>query len=140
MSKLKQRSRQNIYYHMTRSLIFFAIGGRICRQCGTTENVELDCVKPCPNTHDNLSSCSRTGFYWRQFQKNNLQPLCRTCNAKKSDNNLVFVCAWCFPVKADFFALYPQLDPATTKLTHGICKYHKEKMEAEILELRFTTV
>jgi hypothetical protein len=38
----------------------------------------------------------------------------------------VHVCAWCFPMQADFIRKYPELDGKP--MTHGICPKHRREV------------
>lgn len=58
------------------------LGGR-CVECGTTEELHLDCILPQGHHHHKLDSSSRVSFYRRQHAEGNLQVLCAACNGRK---------------------------------------------------------
>jgi hypothetical protein len=53
----------------------FEIHGEVCLRCGSTENIAVDHIKPY-SLYPHLA-----------MDINNLQPLCRSCNSKKSNRN-----------------------------------------------------
>ena len=59
------------------------LGGK-CAQCGTTENLELDCITPCGHYHHKIEWSHRISFYRAQHQKGNLQLLCEKHHNQKS--------------------------------------------------------
>lgn len=83
---MKARSRQNIYYHFTRSLVFFCLERR-CVLCGALEELTFDMIQPdgSKGHHSRMSSCARASHYWKEFLKSNIQILCVKCNSRKKD-------------------------------------------------------
>ncbi len=84
-------SRQAVYYHFTRQIIFFALG-RFCNYCGSVKDLEFDVIIPQGDPsghHSKMSSTSRAAFYKREFYRGNLQILCSKCNSGK--NNETFL-------------------------------------------------
>lgn len=66
------------------------LGGK-CAECGTTENLEFDCIHPCGDKHHRYSTCQRMSFYHRQHREGNLQILCRPHNIEKSVSDLLIL-------------------------------------------------
>lgn len=60
------------------------LGGH-CAICGTTRNLEFDCIVPCGHWHHRIEWSWRLSFYRSQFQQGNLQLLCTKHNARKSN-------------------------------------------------------
>jgi 5-methylcytosine-specific restriction endonuclease McrA len=68
-----------------RSLLFFRLGNK-CMNCGSEVHLELDCKEPRGDYHSRrLGNVSRLHFYLDEFDRLNLQLLCRSCNAAKGD-------------------------------------------------------
>jgi hypothetical protein len=61
-----------------------ALGGK-CACCGTTEQLELDVIRPCHDRHGRLEYSVRTSYYLHQFRAGNLQVLCKPHNVIKAD-------------------------------------------------------
>lgn len=68
-----------------RDWLFLQLGRR-CRQCGSTENLEFDCVLQTGDSkhHREMSWDQRMRFYVRQHRIGNLQVLCDKCHGKKT--------------------------------------------------------
>ena len=65
--------------------------GEKCAQCGSTENLELDCKTPQGDHHHKREWSWRISFYRAQFAAGNLQLLCTRCHTRKShSDDLVF--------------------------------------------------
>lgn len=58
--------------------------GGACVDCGVTENLEFDCIRPVGNKHGRKDTSARMCFYHGQFYRDNLQILCNECHTKKS--------------------------------------------------------
>jgi len=56
-----------------------------CNACGSTENLEFDCITPRGNRHHKMSTGQRMCFYRREFRLGNVQLLCSRCNQLKAD-------------------------------------------------------
>lgn len=69
--------------HKAKFTLQFALGGR-CIECGTTKNLEFDCINPQGHRHHAIGFVRRICFYRKQHVLNNLQLLCRKCHIKKS--------------------------------------------------------
>lgn len=77
--------RQKEWARRTRDDIFNKLG-RVCVKCGAIEELEFDVIKPVGIDHAKRMDWSqRMTFYKYQLAMNNLQVLCRVCNAKKGD-------------------------------------------------------
>lgn len=59
------------------------LGGE-CEACGSRENLEFDCVKPCGDRHHKMDTSARMCFYHGQERAGNLQLLCSGHNNAKS--------------------------------------------------------
>ncbi len=59
--------------------------GRKCVKCGSYDRLELDEIIPngC-GAVKRMNRWTRIKFYRRELEKNNLQVLCRKCNAQKA--------------------------------------------------------
>lgn len=75
--------RQKEWARRARRRILDTLGNR-CANCGETENLELDCIRPKGDTHHGFSFDQRTSFYRKQMRNGNIQILCAECNALKS--------------------------------------------------------
>lgn len=66
----------------------FIIIGRQCARCPSTTDLEFDVIIPVGNDdhHRRYSWDQRMTFYWRQYEDDNLQVLCKSCNAIKGNN------------------------------------------------------
>lgn len=60
--------------------------GRQCKQCGKKRKLEFDVIHPNGDGHGKIEWSWRMSYYRKQFDRNNLQLLCKKCNQKKSDN------------------------------------------------------
>lgn len=58
--------------------------GNKCAWCGTTHNLEFDCIIPQGGKHHRMDAAVRMDFYWRQHHKGNIQILCKKDNHDKS--------------------------------------------------------
>ena len=58
--------------------------GDACVACGTSEDLEFDCIVPQGHHHHTLSTDGRATFYRRQVANANLQLLCRDCHRLKT--------------------------------------------------------
>lgn len=59
--------------------------GNQCAWCGNSEKLTFDCIYPLGDQHHRMSTDQRMSFYHGQHKAGNLQILCASCNAKKSD-------------------------------------------------------
>lgn len=57
--------------------------GRRCRWCGSRRHLEFDCIVAQGHRHHAMGSAWRMSFYLLQLERENLQVLCRRCNAVK---------------------------------------------------------
>ena len=64
----------------------FALLGKVCRLCGSEENLEFDCILPSETKdhHRKMSWDQRMRFYLKQLSNKNLQVLCDVCHGKKT--------------------------------------------------------
>lgn len=77
-------ARQRRWAARARAHLIQILGG-VCRQCGGTEHLELDCITPRGHFHHTAGMAARTIFYRREhFQFQNLQVLCAACHIAKS--------------------------------------------------------
>jgi 5-methylcytosine-specific restriction endonuclease McrA len=58
----------------------------VCRYCGSTEHLQFDCIVPQGDTHHRYDPSQRISFYRLQLERENLQVLCRNCNARKGNH------------------------------------------------------
>lgn len=65
-------------------LSLVSLMGAKCVKCGSTEQLEFDCVSPMGGSHHRWDTSARMSFYRRQYATGNLQLLCRTCHSAKS--------------------------------------------------------
>lgn len=62
--------------------------GAQCVDCGATECLEFDCIKPLGDRHHGMDTSARMCFYRKQARFGNLALRCSRCNALKSDLSL----------------------------------------------------
>lgn len=80
-------ARQMKWAHRLRRKIMRELGPECAgykKECGATEKLELDCIKPVGNGHGKWSYDTRIRFYRDQLKQDNLQVLCNKCHEKKS--------------------------------------------------------
>lgn len=66
-----------------RNQLHFLLGNKCC-DCGTTENLQLDCEIPQGKEHHRkMAWDSRMSFYWKQYRAGNLRLRCLVHNATK---------------------------------------------------------
>lgn len=58
--------------------------GKICRHCGSTNDLEFDCIVAQGDEHHKMDTSARMSFYHREYRKNNLQVLCDKCHRAKT--------------------------------------------------------
>lgn len=76
-------ARQRAWAVRARAQLVQDLGGK-CVDCGSTNDLELDCVMPQgPAHHGKMESSVRIGFYRRQHAQGNLACRCSTCNGRK---------------------------------------------------------
>jgi 5-methylcytosine-specific restriction endonuclease McrA len=64
-----------------------ALGMR-CRVCGSTEQLEMDCIVPQGHHHHAAGMTARACFYRKMARQGNLQLLCQPCHTRKSATEL----------------------------------------------------
>jgi len=74
--------RQRQWAERTRESIFDILG-RVCVDCGETENLEFDCIKPQGAHHHRIEWSWRMSFYRKQLEQGNLAVRCQVCNGRK---------------------------------------------------------
>lgn len=79
--------RQRDWARRVRAALIAELGG-ICRGCGTTEDLQLDCIVPQGDRHHKIEWSARISFYRSQHRAGNLQVLCESCHSEKSANEL----------------------------------------------------
>ena len=79
-----------------------ALLGNVCAYCGTTENLEFDCISPRGDRHHRGDASQRMCLYRRQFREGNLQVLCNVCNSRKGDDSPVLVLTTPLPDEEPF--------------------------------------
>jgi len=57
-----------------------------CSNCGTTNNLELDCIKPQGHDHHRIDGSRRATFYMTQLRNGNLRLLCDKCHNQATNN------------------------------------------------------
>ena len=62
--------------------------GRKCVDCGSTEDLELDCIVPLGHHHHGLDPARRVSFYRRQARAGNLTIRCSRHNSLKANLSL----------------------------------------------------
>jgi len=63
--------------------------GNACSWCGSTTDLEFDCIRPQGDKHHKVGSAARVCFYRKQhFEFGNLQLLCRACHELKTSRDL----------------------------------------------------
>ena len=65
----------------------FDLLGKRCKHCGTDKDLTFDCITPQGHKHHAHDTDRRMRFYCAQFLDGNLQVLCGSCNARKSDDH-----------------------------------------------------
>ncbi len=77
--------RQREWARRTRDFLRDFFGGK-CARCDETNPDLLEFDTKTPTGHDHHRICwpQRMSFYKKQFRLNNLQLLCKKCNAKKA--------------------------------------------------------
>lgn len=84
--------RQREWARRKRTELLAQLGGR-CARCGTTDNLEFDCIIPQGDAHHKKEWSARMSFYRAQAKAGNIQVLCSGCNNLKSlDENCQTVC------------------------------------------------
>lgn len=63
----------------------FDVLGAVCRECGSTENLTFDLIKPhLDDRHHRWNGYQRVKLYWSEHtHAGNVQVLCDTCNSRK---------------------------------------------------------
>jgi 5-methylcytosine-specific restriction endonuclease McrA len=67
--------KHSVWVHLTKQV--FSKYGKVCLCCGSTSNIAIDHIKPY-SKYPELA-----------IDINNLQPLCRSCNSKKSNKKII---------------------------------------------------
>jgi len=75
--------RQVAWARTARERLRLALGG-LCVRCGSSLEIEFDCIQPCGHAHHMAGAVMRTSFYRKQARAGNLQLLCAACHRKKS--------------------------------------------------------
>ena len=55
----------------------------VCANCGRTDDLTFDCIRPTGHKHHTFDTSARMSFYRRQHAEGNLQVLCKNCNGNK---------------------------------------------------------
>lgn len=76
-------SRHSLYIAKRRAELVRFLGGA-CVNCGETENLHCDCIKPQGHDHHRCGPYSRLKFYLSQLAVGNLQLLCERCHELKT--------------------------------------------------------
>lgn len=64
--------------------------GSQCVDCGATEGLQFDCIRPVDEGHHRKMDPSwRMSFYHRQHRNGNLALRCQSCNASKGQREAV---------------------------------------------------
>lgn len=75
--------RQKEWARRTLESLRLELGGA-CEACGTTEDLQFDCIEPCGHEHHEMEWSQRASFYRKQHKARNLQLLCAKHNNLKS--------------------------------------------------------
>lgn len=75
--------KQKDWARRARSLLMWLLGDA-CATCGSTKNLEFDCIKPQGDAHHKYDTSHRMSFYRQQYDKGNLQIQCAKCHNKKT--------------------------------------------------------
>lgn len=59
--------------------------GNKCANCGSTRELEFDCILPKGHKHHKIEWSWRLSFYRRELKNGNLQLLCTVCNSSKGN-------------------------------------------------------
>lgn len=76
--------RQKSWARVARERLMSELGNE-CSYCGSTVELEFDCIIPRGRDHHTYSTDHRMCFYHREHAAGNIQILCRVCNAKKGN-------------------------------------------------------
>lgn len=77
-------ARQRRWAAQARAALIRALGG-CCAHCGTTADLELDCITPRGHWHHTAGTVGRVIFYRKEHHHHgNLQLLCAACHLRKS--------------------------------------------------------
>lgn len=64
--------------------------GGACVDCGATEELQFDCIRPQgDNHHERMEWSWRLSFYRQQHAQGNLALRCIRCNGRKQDRNTI---------------------------------------------------
>jgi hypothetical protein len=75
--------RQKKWAKQQRTILHWLLGNKCC-DCGTTENLQLDCDVPQGKEHHRKMAWDcRMRFYWRQYHASNLRLRCAKHNGLK---------------------------------------------------------
>lgn len=80
--------RQQAWARRARHRLLEKLGGK-CAVCGTTEQLEFDCIVPQGDEHHRRDNSWRMSFYHAQESVGNLQILCSRHNNLKSATDRV---------------------------------------------------
>lgn len=77
--------RQREWAKRARILLIMVLGGT-CKECGTKDELEFDCINPVGDWHhQGTDSSGRMSFYRAQHRADNVQLLCKKlCHPKKT--------------------------------------------------------
>ena len=75
--------RQKDWARRARVALLEELGG-VCKRCGATEPLEMDCIIPQGDKHHKYETSQRISFYRFQHRTGNLQLLCEHCHAVKT--------------------------------------------------------
>ena len=78
-----KKSKSNKWAEKIRCELLLMLGG-YCKLCGVIKDLEFDHVIPIDWTPSAKSQSQRAAEYRREFQKGNLQILCKKCHGKKT--------------------------------------------------------